>query len=177
MEPHVNPNDTSKVQEGQSSGTTVREATVFLEIPPAAHELAAILQFGTSYELVEWLAKRLLEVSDRMAQEHRDQIMIQKTLRGTVDPQDQQEIDRIRRQRNAKNKGEAFHMPPLHEALVEVHKEYAKASRAAKDMADMYKKATAAAEILNKQCTASQAENHRLSEQLRETEEIMKKIN
>ena len=35
-------------------------------------------------------------------------------------------------------------MPPLHEPLVEVHKEYAKASRAAKDMADMYKKATTA---------------------------------
>ena len=111
-----------------------------------------------------------------MAQEHRDQIMIQKTLRGTVDPQDQQEIDRIGRQRNAKNKGEAIQMPPLHEALVEVHKEYAKASRAAKDMADMYKKATATAEILNKQCTASQAENQRLSEQLREAKELLKKI-
>ena len=98
-----------------------------------------------------------------MTQEHRDQIMIQKTLRGVVDPQDQQEIDRIGRERNAKNKGEAIQMPPLHEALVEVHKEYAKASRAAKDMADIYKKATAAAEILNAQCTASQAENRRLS--------------
>ena len=103
--------------------------------------------------------------------------MIQKTLRGDVEPQDQQEIDRIGWQRNAKNKGEAIQMPPLHEALVEVHKEYAKASWATKDMAEMYKTATAAAELLNKQCTASQAENHRLSEQLRETEEIMKKIN
>ena len=46
-----------------------------------------------------------------------------------------------------------------------------------KTWAEMYKKATAAAEILNKQCTASQAENHRLSEQIRGTEEIMKKIN
>ena len=44
-------------------------------------------------------------------------------------------------------------------------------------MADMYKKATVATEILNKQCTASQAENHRLWEQLRETEELVKKIN
>ena len=112
-----------------------------------------------------------------MAQEHRDQIMIQKTLRGTVEPQDQQEIDRIGHQRNAKNKGEAIQKPPLHEALVEVHKEYAKASRAAKDMAEMYKKGTAATEILNNQCMASQVENHRLSEQLREKEEITKKIN
>ena len=93
--------------------TPVREATAFPEIPPVAHELATILQFGTSYELVEWLAKRLQEVSERMAQEHRDQRMIQMTLRGTVDPQDQQEIDRIGRQRNAKNKGEAIQMPPL----------------------------------------------------------------
>ena len=37
---------------------------------------SAILQFCTSYELVEWLACRLQEVSKRMAQEHRDQIMI-----------------------------------------------------------------------------------------------------
>ena len=67
-------------------------------------------------------------------------------------------------------------MPQLHEALEEVHKEYVKASRAAKDMADMYKKAKTADEILNAQCTASQAENQRLSEQLREAEELLKKI-
>ena len=54
----------------------VREAIAFSDIPPATHELAAILQFGTSYELVEWLAHRLQEVSERMAQEHRDQIKI-----------------------------------------------------------------------------------------------------
>ena len=58
-----------------------------------------------------------------------------------------------------KNKGEAIQMPPLHEALVEVHREYEKASRAAKDMADLYKKATIASEILNAQCTNKQAEN------------------
>ena len=101
--------------------------------------------------------------------------MIQKTLRGIVEPREQREINRIGRQRNAKNKGEAIQMPPLHEALVEVHKEYAKASRAAKDMADMYKKAIAAAKMLNAQCTASKADNQRLSEQVRQTEELLKK--
>ena len=55
----------------------MREASAFPEIPLPAHELAVILQFGTSYELVEWLAKRLQEVSETMALEHRDQIMIQ----------------------------------------------------------------------------------------------------
>ena len=51
---------------------TIWEATCFSEIPPIAHELAAILQFGTSYELVGWLARRLQEVSKRIAQEHND---------------------------------------------------------------------------------------------------------
>ena len=46
---------------------TAQEALGLPELPPATHELATILQFGTSYELVEWLACRLQEVSERMA--------------------------------------------------------------------------------------------------------------
>ena len=99
-----------------------------------------------------------------MAQEHKDQIMIQKSLVGVVDPEEQQEVDRIGRQRNAKNKGEAMLMPLLHEALVEVHKEYERASRAAKDMAELYKKATTASKVLNDKCTRTHAEKEELSE-------------
>ena len=66
-------------------------------------------------------------------------------------------------------------MPPLHEALVEVHKEYVKASRAAKDMVDLYRKATTATDMLNAQCTPWKTENHRLFEQLRQTEEQLMK--
>ena len=61
---------------------------------------------------------------------------------GIVDLEERQQVDRIGRQRNAKNKGEAMLMPLLHEALVEVHKEYERASKATKDMAELYKKAT-----------------------------------
>ena len=42
-------------------------------------------------------------------------------------------------------------------------------------MADLYKKATAAADMLNAQCTASLTENQRLFEQFRQTEEQLKK--
>ena len=118
---------------------------------------------------MEWLARRLQEVSERMAQEHQDQIMIQKSLCGAVEQEEQQEVDRKGRQRNAKNRGEDIQMPPLHEALVEVHKEYAKVSRAAKDMAELYKKATAAADVLNAQCTQRQEENQKLKDQLQQT--------
>ena len=90
-------------------------------------------------------------MSERMAQEHQDQIMIQKSLSGVVEPEEQQEVDRIGRKRSAKNKGEAIHMPQLHEALVEVHREYEKASQATKDMVNLYKKATTASNVLNAQ--------------------------
>ena len=33
-------------------------------------------------------------------------------------------------------------MPPLHTTLVEVHRKYERANRAAKDMAEAYKRAT-----------------------------------
>ena len=74
---------------------TVWEVTVFFEISPAARKLAAILQFGTSYELVEWLARKLQEVSKRMGQEDKDWIMIQKSLISDVEPEEQQEVDWI----------------------------------------------------------------------------------
>ena len=58
--------------------------------------------------------------------------MIQKLLVGVVDPEEQQEVDEVGWQRNTKYKGEAIQMPPLHEVLVEVHREYERASRVAK---------------------------------------------
>ena len=73
----------------------MQEAFGFSNIPAATHELATMLQFGTSYELVEWLAKRLQEVSERMVQEHWDQIMIQKSLCGAVEPNEQTKVDKI----------------------------------------------------------------------------------
>ena len=69
-------------------------------------------------------------------------------------------MDRIGRQRNAKNRGEAIQIPPLHEALVEVHKEYEKASQASRDMVGV------AAEVLYTKYNNKQEGNKRLKEQL-----------
>ena len=54
-------------------------------------------------------------------------------------------------------------MPPLHEALVEVHKEYERASKATKDMAELYKKVTTASDVLNDKCTRMQTEKNESS--------------
>ena len=67
---------------------------------------------------MDWLTKRLQYASYLLAQEHKDRIMIQKSLIGAFEPEEQHEVDRIGRQRNAKNKSEAIQIPPLHEALV-----------------------------------------------------------
>ena len=40
-------------EKGKSSTTATQEVLAIPNIPPAAHEFAAILQFGTSYELVD----------------------------------------------------------------------------------------------------------------------------
>ena len=143
---------------------TVWEVTVFFEISPAARKLAAILQFGTSYELVDWLAKRLTEVVEWLAQEHKDRVMIQKSLSGVLEPEEQAEVDKIGRKRHAKSRGEAIQMPPLHEALVEVHREYERASKAARDMAERYNNASAAVDDLHAQCAREQDENKRMKE-------------
>ena len=92
--------------------------------------------------------------------------MIQKSLSGLLESEEQAEVDKIRQKWHAKSKGEAIQMPPLHEALVKVHRKYEKASRAARDMAERYKKATTAADVLNTKYNNKQEENKWLKEQL-----------
>ena len=62
--------------------------------------------------------------------------MIKKSLIEAIELAEHQEIERIGRLRNAKNRGEVIQMPPLHIAPVDVHREYEKENMAAKDMAE-----------------------------------------
>ena len=55
-------------------------------------------------------------------------------------------------------------MPPLHEAPVEVHKEYECTSKASRNMDELYKKATTTSEVLKDKCIRTQAEKEDLSE-------------
>ena len=45
----------------------------FKDIPSESHELEAILQHDTTYELVDFLAHLQVTVAARMAQEHAEQ--------------------------------------------------------------------------------------------------------
>ena len=110
-----------------------------------------------------------------LAQEHKDRVMIQKSLIRVVEPKEQ-EVDRIDRQHNAKNRGEAIQMPPLHMTLIKVHREYAnlKTNRAAKDMEEACKRAMVAADRLHDQFSRAQADNTGLSGKLRQAKEKLK---
>ena len=63
------------MEHGKASEISPSEVLSMPNIPPTAHEFATLLQFGTSYELVDWLAKHLQFASYQLAQEHKDREM------------------------------------------------------------------------------------------------------
>ena len=57
---------TGTLQDGQSSRVSEEEVLGYMDIPPGTHEMAAILQFGISYEMVEYLARQQVAVTAKM---------------------------------------------------------------------------------------------------------------
>ena len=94
-----------------------------------AHELAALLQAGTSYELVDWLAKRLQFAAEQLPQEHKDREMIQKALLGALTLEEEEAHEQLEQQQGAKKKVMDIQMSPLNTGLVKVHEELAKCTR------------------------------------------------
>ena len=78
-----------------------REVLKYPNILDTAHELGALLQFGTTYELMEFLATQQINVSQRMAKEHAEQQMIERALTRTAESDDEGPLARVGRQRNA----------------------------------------------------------------------------
>ena len=99
------------------SKVTPKDILLKSNMPPVVHEIVAILRFDTSYELVDWLAKWLQLGSDQVVQEHKDREMIQCTLLGEIEPEDEHELNRIRRHKDVRNKGMAIQIPPLQTTL------------------------------------------------------------
>ena len=56
------------------------EVLAYPDIPDTAHEFDALLQFGTTFELMEFLATQQIKVSQRMAEEHTEQQMIERVV-------------------------------------------------------------------------------------------------
>ena len=126
------------------TGNTVRgkgalvpdnEVMSYPKIPDVAHKFAARLQFGTTFEVIEFFAGRQIKLSQRMAEENGEMQMIQHALAGTAERDDERTLDKIGRMRNVDEGRIDIELPPLNTALVKVHWELATVRNGAKDMA------------------------------------------
>ena len=111
------------------------EVLKYPDILDTTHEFGALLQFGTTYELMEFLATQQIKVSQRMAEEHEEEQMIERALTRTVESDDEGLLARVGLQRNAGVRRMGIELPPLNAALVEVHWQLARTTIGAKDMA------------------------------------------
>ena len=115
--------------------TAESEVLRYPDISDTAHEFGALLQFGTSYELMEFLAMQQIYVSQRMAEEHAEQQTIGQALTQRAESEDEGPLAKVGRQRNAGIWRMGIELPPLNAALVEAHKESVRVTMGAKDMA------------------------------------------
>ena len=65
------------------------EVMAYPEIPDVAHEFAARLQFGTTFEVMEFRAGQQIKLSQRMAEKHAEMQMIPRALSGTAEREDE----------------------------------------------------------------------------------------
>ena len=104
------------------------------DIPDTTHQFGALLQYGTTYELMEFLPTQQIKVSSRMAEEHAEEQMIEHALTWTMESDDEGPLARVGRQQNARLQRTGIELPPLNAALVEVHWQLARTTIGAKDM-------------------------------------------
>ena len=88
-----------------------------------------------TYELMEFLATQQIKVSQRMAEEHVEQQMIECAVTQTAKSEDEGPLAKVGRLRSVGIRRMGIELPPLNAALVEVHRELAKVSLSTKDMA------------------------------------------
>ena len=81
--------------------------------PDVAHEFAARWQFGTTFVVMEFLARKQIKLSQHMAEEHAEMQMIQH--------EDERALNKIGRMRNAGEGRFGIELPLLNANLVEVH--------------------------------------------------------
>ena len=153
-----------KLQQDQASWISVETVLRYPDIPAAAHELAAIMQFWMTYELVTATAK--------LAKEHEDKLMVQRALAGDIE--NNKALNRIGKKRQGKTRHLAIELPVLNMALGEVHQELKRTRTAAKDMVYHSKKTRKGADLAVQRLLESRAKIQALERQVQEAEESRK---
>ena len=122
-------------EKGQSSQISEKDVFALRDMPAEAFELAALLQHGTAYELIDFLARLQVAAAARMATEHAERQVIERALDNEPASDDEPKLQRVGRKRALKKRRTRIELPELNTALVDTYKELDYATRAAKDMA------------------------------------------
>ena len=154
-----------QIEQGQHSQFSEDEVLTLKGLPEEAFELGAILQHGTTYKLIDFLARLQVVAADRMAQDHAEQQVIERAL------DNKPKLRQIGRKRVTKKRKTRIELPELNTALVEVYRKSEKATHAAKDMAARNKLASKQAMTATNLWQASKLQHSELEQQLHTKEQ------
>ena len=86
---------TRKLARGQGSVIRESEVHTYQEILAIAQEFVDILQFGTTFKLVEFLATQYVTAAQRMAEEHVEELMIRRAVAGLIETEEEEALSKI----------------------------------------------------------------------------------
>ena len=133
---------------------------------PKLSNYGALLQHGTTYELIDFLARLQVVTTTRMAQEHAEQQVIERALDNEPALDDEPKLQTVGRKRATKKHCTRIELPELNTALVETYRELYHATRATKDMAANIKIARHQAKAATDLWQAMEAQRVKLEQQL-----------
>mgnify|MGYP006889217529 FL=1 len=87
-----------KIEHGQTKQIS-EEVLGYKDLPVEAYQFSALLQLGTTYELMAFLARAQVAATTRMAEEHEETKMIQRALTGELEPHEDRALQKIGRKK------------------------------------------------------------------------------
>ena len=112
----------------------------YKDVPPKAYEFSVLVRLGTTYELMDFLARAQVAVAACTAEKHAESKMIQHAVMGELKPQEDRALQKIGRKKQAKNIALLMELPDLNAALIETYRNLDHTTWAAKEMALHIKK-------------------------------------
>ena len=70
----------AKIEHGQTTQISEDEVLSYKDLPVEAYEFSVLLRLGTTYELMDFLARTQVVAAARLAEEHAEMKMIQRAL-------------------------------------------------------------------------------------------------
>ena len=95
------------------------EVLGYKDLPVEAYDFCALLLLGTTYELMDFLARAQVAATSCMAEEHAETKMIQRTLMGELEHHEDRTLQTIGQKEQAKSRPLLMELPNLNTALVE----------------------------------------------------------